>query len=202
MKSVVFDKKEVIPSKVICIGRNYVAHIEELENEVPEEPVIFIKPNSSVSNEILLPRWPCRYEGEISFMVKDGVIGGICFGLDLTLGEIQNKLKLKGLPWEKAKAFDNSAVFGEFVSFTGDVSKLRLELFINGELKQKGSVELMIYKPEELLGEIKKYFSLEDYDIIMTGTPAGVGPVKSGDRFLGRILEDGNILVEQEWFAK
>jgi 2-keto-4-pentenoate hydratase/2-oxohepta-3-ene-1,7-dioic acid hydratase in catechol pathway len=202
MKSVIFDKKEVIPSKIICIGRNYVAHIEELENEVPDEPVIFIKPNSSVSNEILLPQYPCRYEGEISFIIKNSIIAGIGFGLDLTLGEIQNKLKAKGLPWEKAKAFDNSGIFSEFVTFSGEVSKLGMELFVNGELRQKSSVELMIYKPEELLREIKKYFSLEDYDIIMTGTPAGIGPVNSGDRFIGKVFHNNSVLIEKEWIVK
>ncbi len=118
MKSVMFENKKVIPSKIVCIGRNYVEHIKELGNEMPSSMVIFNKPNSSVSDTLFEPANElCHYEGEISFLITNSKISGVGFGLDLTKRKIQGSLKEKGLPWERAKAFDNSAVFSEFVSF-------------------------------------------------------------------------------------
>ncbi len=198
MNYVIFNNEKVYPTKIVCVGRNYVEHIKELNNELPEDIVLFIKPNSSISLEIYKPKKTFRYEGEISFIIKEEKIVGVGFGIDLTLVEEQEKAKKKGLPWEKAKAFDNSAVFSEFVPID-DVLDLSMELYINNSLKQKGDISLMIFKPEDILKKIQKYFSLEDYDIIMTGTPKGVGSFSIGDKVKGRILKGNKVLVEKEW---
>jgi 2-keto-4-pentenoate hydratase/2-oxohepta-3-ene-1,7-dioic acid hydratase in catechol pathway len=202
MKSVFFDNEAVYPSKVVCIGRNYAAHIKELKNEVPKEPVFFLKPNSSISGEIHSGKTDeIHYEGEITFLLIAGKIRGVGFGLDLTKRGIQSKLKAKGLPWERAKAFDNSAVFSPFVSYEGNIGDLSLELYINGVLKQQGGYGLMLHKPEAIIREAGQIFSFEDCDLLMTGTPAGVGPVLRGDRFTGKIMEKGNVVVEHSWVA-
>jgi 2-keto-4-pentenoate hydratase/2-oxohepta-3-ene-1,7-dioic acid hydratase in catechol pathway len=200
MKSVKLDGKMIYPSKIVCIGRNYAHHIEELGNEVPDEPVIFIKPNSAISADIRLSGTDSiHYEGEMSFVFRGGGLAGIGFGLDLTKREVQNRLKAKGLPWERAKAFDGSAVFSDFVTFSGDISRLKLELYINGQLVQQAGYELMLYKPGEILAETESFLSMEEHDLIMTGTPAGVGALTPGDRFTGKIFEGDTLLVEGNW---
>lgn len=201
MKSVRFEKRYITPSKIICVGRNYVEHIKELGNEVPSSMVIFLKPNSSVSEEIFICSDKIHYEAEISFLIEGDKISGVGFGLDLTKREIQSKLKEKGLPWERAKAFNNSAVFSEFVKFK-DIDSLHVRLYINDELIQDGGVELMMYKPYEILKEIKSFMSFEDGDIVMSGTPKGVGVINSGDKFVGEILEDNRVLIQREWIVK
>ena len=203
MKSVNLDGKEISPSKIICIGRNYVAHIEELGNEIPREPVIFIKPNSAISTDIRSNETDeIHYEGELSLLVCSGELTAVGFGLDLTKRDLQSSLKASGLPWERSKAFDGAAVFSDFVTFNGRVNDLRLELHINDRLVQQGGCELMMYKPEEIMTEIKSFLSLEDGDLIMTGTPAGVGPVRRGDRFTGKILENEELIVEASWVVQ
>jgi 2-keto-4-pentenoate hydratase/2-oxohepta-3-ene-1,7-dioic acid hydratase in catechol pathway len=199
MNKIVLDNSEIFPSKVVCIGRNYMDHIAELNNEVPEEMVFFIKPNSAITNRLVFPKRQksCHYEAEISFLIEDNKITALAFGLDLTLREVQSKLKEKGLPWERAKAFDNAAVFSKFVSFSGDVSKLEIELYINDELKQKGDYSLMINKPDEIIKEAKSFLSFEDGDILMSGTPKGVGAFKIGDIFLGKILLNNETIIEE-----
>ncbi len=169
-----------------------------LQNEIPDEPVLFIKPNSALTETITLPETSCRCEGELSFLIKNGALGAVAFGLDLTLGEVQNRLKAKGLPWEKAKAFNGSAAFSPFVTFDSQ-AELQLELWLNGRLQQSGGVALMIHKPAEILTEIKRYFDLEDYDVVMTGTPSGVKELARGDRLHGMVKSGGRILVEREW---
>ena len=144
----------------------------------------------------------CHYEGEITFIVRNGKFVGVGFGLDLTLRDIQKRLREEGLPWEKAKAFDGSAVFSEFVSFNGDIMRLGVEFFINGELKQKGDVSLMINKPQEILDDAKRFFTFVDNDLLMTGTPKGVGTFNRGDEFLGRILYNNEVIVEKSWVVK
>lgn len=203
MKNIDLQGQNISPSKVVCIGRNYSEHIAELNNETPEEMVFFIKPNSAISQKLIFPKGheSCHYEAEISFLIEEGKISAVGFGLDLTLREVQSKLKQKGLPWERAKAFDNSAVFSKFVSFNNDISKLEVELYINEELKQKGDVSLMINKPCEIIDEAKSFLTFEDGDILMTGTPKGVGTFNIGDEFLGKILYDGEVLVEQKFKA-
>ncbi len=203
MNKILLDNNEIFPSKVVCIGRNYIEHIKELKNEIPEEMVFFIKPNSSISNKLIFPKNQnsCHYEAEISFLIKDNKISAVAFGLDLTLREIQNKLKQRGLPWERAKAFDGAAVFSKFISFKDDISKLGIELFINGELKQKGDISMMINKPLQIIKEANTFLSFEDGDILMSGTPSGVGEFKKGDIFVGKILFENKIIVEEEFFV-
>ncbi len=200
MKKVKFEDIELYPSKIVCVGRNYYEHIQELNNKVPDDIVFFIKPNSSISQDLISPSKRCRYEGEISFIIFDNQIKGVGFGIDLTLIDEQEKAKKEGLPWEKAKAFDNSAVFSEFKSIK-NIDNLEMELYINGQLKQYGNIDLMIYKPYDILEKAKKYFSFENGDILMTGTPKGVGLVNKGDRYVGKILKDGLVVVEKEWFV-
>ncbi len=203
MNSIKLDGNKVTPSKIVCIGRNYVEHIEELNNEVPSEPVIFIKPNSAISNEIYSGKTDTiHYEGEISFLVESSCITAVGIGLDLTKREVQTKLKAKGLPWERAKSFDNSAVFSEFVPFKGNMKDLSMELYINGALIQRAEYQKMLNKPNDILNEIKTFLTLEDGDLIMTGTPKGVGEIKTGDTFLGKIFEGDSLLVKDSWVVK
>jgi len=203
MKTVNFNSREIVPSKIICIGRNYVEHIKELNNEIPSSMVIFMKPNSSISSKLLTCRdEKIHYEGEISFMIFDGAIKGVGFGLDLTKRELQGRLKEKGLPWERAKAFDGASVFSDFVKLDGDTNSLHVKLFINNKLIQDGLVTHMLYKPEEMLKEISSFSTLEDGDIVMSGTPKGVGVVSKGDKFRGKIFKDDKLLTQKEWIAK
>ncbi len=201
MNKILLDNTEIHPSKVVCIGRNYTEHIAELNNETPDEPVFFFKPNSSISSEMIFPKGneSCHYEAEISFIIEENKISAVGFGLDLTLREVQSKLKKKGLPWERAKSFHNSAVFSDFVSFNADPSALEVELYINDELKQKGGVSLMITKPQEIIDELLTFSSFEDGDILMSGTPKGVGQFNIDDVFIGKILYDGKVIVEKRF---
>ncbi|QCI28841.1 fumarylacetoacetate hydrolase family protein [Caminibacter pacificus] len=187
-------------NKIVCVGRNYVEHIKELNNEMPSEPVYFMKPFSSVSEDIVLPGYsPMHYEGEICFLIGDRLKVG--FGFDFTLREIQSELKKKGLPWERAKAFKGAAVFSDFVEFE-NIEDLGLEVYKNDELIQKADVSLMMFKPWELFEDIDKIFGLNTGDIVMTGTPKGVGLVEEGDEFEGRILEKGRVIVSKKWKVK
>ncbi len=203
MKSVRLDGKDIYPSKIVCIGRNYVDHIEELNNAIPSEPVIFIKPNSSISNDIYFNQNDViDFEGEISFLIWSGKLCGVGFGLDLTKRAVQSRLKSAGLPWERAKAFDNSAVFSEFVRFNGDIQALKMALYINDRLIQQSGYEFMLNKPDSILREISNFLSFEDGDLIMTGTPKGVGTIQAGDTFSGKIFENERLIVEGHWVVK
>ena len=197
MRTITYNNKQITPSKIVCIGRNYVEHIKELNNEIPQNMVIFNKPNSSIANTLKYFSNDTRFEGEICFLIKDKKIDGIGFGLDLTKANIQNSMKKEGLPWERAKAFDSSAVFSEFISLKNkDISKLRMKLFINDELIQLATYDLMIYKPNDMVNEINSFMSLDDNDIVMSGTPKGVGTYKIGDKFVGQIYDENNLLLE------
>ena len=203
MKLVKFNDSAISPSKIVCVGRNYADHIEELNNEVPAEPVIFIKPNSSISQDIYLDDSDeVHYEGEICFLVESGTLTGIGIGLDLTKRKVQSELKSKGLPWERAKAFDNSAVFSQFVKFDGDFSSLSMKLFINDNLTQFANIDLMLYKPNDLLKDIQSFLSLEDGDILMCGTPRGVGEVKPDSTFHAQLIQQEHVMLEATWVAK
>jgi len=202
MKNITYNKTKIIPTKVVCIGRNYVEHIYELGNEIPSSMVVFNKPNSAITNKLFYHQTDTRFEGEICFLIENKSIVGIGFGLDLTHANLQNSLKQKGLPWERAKAFDNSAVFSKFVPFLGDMTKLNMKLFVNDKLVQFANYELMIYKPHTMIKEIESFMSLEDGDIIMSGTPKGVGNYNIGDRFRGEIFCDNELLVFGEWVVK
>ena len=202
MNSIKIDSERFTPSKIVCVGRNYLEHIRELGNETPDEMVIFNKPNSSISTTLHATRdgEPLHYEGEICFMLRDNSLYGVGFGLDLTRRELQSKLKARGLPWERAKAFDGAACFSDFVSLGNtDISGLSLQLEVDGDLRQDGGYDLMMHKPAQILAGIQSFMHLEDGDIIMTGTPKGVGQVTAGERFVGRILAAGRELVGQAW---
>jgi 2-keto-4-pentenoate hydratase/2-oxohepta-3-ene-1,7-dioic acid hydratase in catechol pathway len=185
--------------KIICIGRNYVKHIEELQNERPDEPVVFMKPDSAVllkQHPFVIPEFSDDIHHEIELIVKINKVGKyiepkfahkyydeISVGIDFTARDLQQKLKDKGLPWEKAKAFDGSAVIGEFVSKEKfqSVDNLNFELTNNGKVVQSGNSSLMLWKIDELIAAISQYFTLKIGDIIFTGTPEGVAQVKPND---------------------
>ncbi len=200
MNPINYDSHRIYPSKVVCVGRNYAEHIAELNNETPDKPVIFLKPNSAISGEIMTDQIDqIHFEGEISFLIFNGEISAVGFGLDLTKREIQSQLKSKGLPWERAKAFDKSAVFSEFVPITKGLADLRMELERNGKLVQHGGVNQMLNAPIDLFNEVASFMSWEDGDILMTGTPKGVGIVKKNDVFIGRLYNAEQLLITQKW---
>ncbi len=203
MKTVRVEGEEVAPAKIVCVGRNYVEHIHELGNEIPEEMVIFCKPNSAIGTTLSAMRQEVlHYEAEICFLVKDGALAAVGCGLDLTKRELQSRLKGKGLPWERAKAFDGAALFSPFVRLDDPEPVLNLELLVDGKLRQKGSTEQMIHKPDRILAEVSTFMSLDDGDILMTGTPAGVGPVTAGELFEVRLLAGDRQVVSCRWLAK
>ena len=203
MKSVKLNGIEIKPSKIVCVGRNYVEHIKELNNEVPTEPVIFLKPNSSIANFIKTSKTEeIHFEGELCFLIKEDEIFAVGFGLDLTKRSLQSVLKSKGLPWERAKSFDHSAVLSEFVICGEDISSYKMELYINDSLKQRANYELMINKPEDLIKEIQSFMTLEDGDVIMTGTPKGVGIIRAGEKFTAKIFCHEILIIEQSWIAQ
>lgn len=182
------------------MGRNFADHISELGNEVPDEMVIFAKPNSAIGDELQLSQGEeLHYEGELSFLVEGGELVAVAFGLDLTKRALQAKLKEKGLPWERAKSFDGSALFSPFVSLPSNLDSLELQLQLNGTTVQQGNVQQMIHQPLAILEEIRSFMSLNDGDIIMTGTPKGVGPISAGDQLHGKVLFEGVSLIEQSW---
>ena len=191
--------------KIICIGRNYTEHIEELDNEKPENPVIFMKPDSSVlikKNPFVIPSFSNDIHYEVEVLVKINRLGKhiqqkfahkyyseIGLGIDFTARDVQSHLKEKGLPWEKAKAFDGSAVIGEFYPKSQfDLKDLNFELHLNDQVVQKGNTSLMLWKIDELISYVSQFFTLKIGDLIFTGTPAGVGKVKIND-FLRGIIE-------------
>lgn len=203
----------ISPSKILCIGRNYVEHIHELSNEVPDEMVVFFKPNSAISPVLNSQHFNdnLHYEAELCFLYQNGGFSAVALGLDLTKRSVQSTLKAKGLPWERAKAFDGSAVFSDFVLIESHkIDHLSLTLSINDELTQQGGVSLMMIKPSQILKELTQFVSLEDGDIVMTGTPKGVGLVNLKDHFLGTVylLKTSNskvsqeVLISQQWVAQ
>lgn len=202
MKTVQIEKRAVTPSKIVCVGRNYVEHITELGNEVPDEMVVFCKPNSAISDVLYAElQEPLHYEAEICFIINDGALAAVGCGIDLTKRQLQSSLKGKGLPWERAKAFDGAALFGPFVPLPENSSELFVELNINGELRQRGSTSMMMYNPERILSVLKTFMTLEDGDIIMTGTPAGVGQIVAGDNFECSIVHGGKVITRASWKA-
>lgn len=193
--------------KIVCVGRNYANHIEELKNERPSEPVVFMKPDSAVllkQHPFVIPEFSEDVHHEIEIIVKINKVGKyieskfahkyydeISVGIDFTARDLQSKLKEKGLPWEKAKAFDGSAVIGDFVPKTDYVSmeNLNFELRNNNETVQKGNSEMMLWKIDELISHVSQFFTLKIGDIIFTGTPAGVAAVKPNDVLEGFLEE-------------
>ena len=204
MNTVIVNNQPVTPSKIICIGRNYVDHIHELGNEIPDDMVVFFKPNSAISDQLHSKHLqePLHFEGELCFVYQQGKFTAVGFGLDLTKRGLQSRLKTKGLPWERAKAFNGSALFSDFVAIDSIDDDLSLTLTINGELQQAGGVSLMMYKPAEILAELQTFITLEDGDIVMTGTPKGVGIIKKADTFCGKIMQNNKPLITKQWQAK
>jgi acylpyruvate hydrolase len=191
--------------KIIAIGRNYVAHIEELKNETPSDPVIFCKPDTAVLKDnapFYHPDFSQDIHHEVEVLLKISKEGKniapqfahkyyeeIGLGIDFTARDLQAKQKAKGLPWEIAKAFNDSAPISEFVpkSDYPDLKNLNFHLLVNGEMRQQGNTNLMLYDFDTIIAYISKFFTLKKGDIIFTGTPAGVSAVKIGDRLEGFI---------------
>ena len=190
--------------KIICIGRNYAKHIEELANERPENPVVFLKPDSSIlprKNPFFIPPFSSDVHYEVEVLVKINKVGKhiatrfahkyydeIGLGIDFTARDIQQQCKEKGLPWEKAKAFDGSAVIGDFYDKSNfDLENLSFKLFKNDKVVQDGNTKAMLWKVDELISYVSQYFTLKKGDIIFTGTPAGVGKVSENDILIGEI---------------
>ena len=201
--------------KIICIGRNYTDHISELQNEKPEDPVIFLKPDTSIllkKQPFFIPDFSEEVHYEVEVLVKIKKVGKhiqekfahkyydeIGLGIDFTARDLQQKLKEKGLPWEKAKAFDGAAVIGEkwlTKDSVADINMLNFSLKKNGETVQKSNTELMLWKIDELIAYVSQFFTLKIGDIIFTGTPAGVGKVSAEDRLTG-FIEDKQIFSIQ-----
>ncbi|NRA59913.1 MAG: fumarylacetoacetate hydrolase family protein [Psychrobium sp.] len=203
MNSVICNGKNIIPSKIICVGRNYAAHISELNNEVPDELVVFCKTNSAISTQLQsFSQEPLHYEGEICFIFQGGRFSSVGFGIDLTKRALQSTLKDKGLPWERAKSFDASAVFSHFVTIPQSDEELTLSLSIDKQLVQEGGESLMLHKPDIILAQLQSFMTLEDGDIVMTGTPKGVGEIVAGSTFSGNIKQGLTTLVTQNWIAQ
>ncbi|HGZ70645.1 MAG TPA: FAA hydrolase family protein [Nitratifractor sp.] len=199
MKSINFNGKSVVPSKVVCVGRNYVEHIKELNNEIPSQMVLFNKPNSAITDSLRYFSDTHRFECELCFLMQEGKISGIGLGLDLTDKKAQEYAKQKGLPWERAKAFDNSAVLSDFIEFNGNLEDLSFKLYINDNLQQEADFDLMIYKPLTIVKEVQTFMTLEENDIIMSGTPKGVGSYKVGDRFSAFLYESNQEILKVDW---
>jgi 2-keto-4-pentenoate hydratase/2-oxohepta-3-ene-1,7-dioic acid hydratase in catechol pathway len=189
--------------KIICIGRNYVDHIAELDNVRPDEPVVFLKPDTAIAQPNLpffIPEFSNEVHYEAEVLVRINRIGKhiqpkfagkyyseIGLGIDFTARDVQQQLKANGLPWEKAKAFDGSAFVGAWFDKVtlGDLTALSFSLYKNGEVVQEGSTSHMLWSIDALIGHVSQYFTLKIGDIIFTGTPAGVGPVAKNDRLEG-----------------
>lgn len=202
MKAVIVDEKQITPSKIICIGRNYVDHIAELGNEVPDEMVVFLKPNSAISTQLQsFHHEVLHYEAELCFLYQQGKFSAVAIGLDLTKRTLQAKLKKQGLPWERAKAFNGAAVFSDFVLIDEIENDLSLTLTIDDNLIQAGGVELMMVKPNDILTQLQDFIDLEDGDIVMSGTPKGVGKIVSGSQFVGKVICQDKTLVSATWLA-
>lgn len=191
--------------KLICIGRNYAEHIKELENERPDAPVIFIKPDSAIllkNQPFFIPDFSNDVHHEVEVLIKINRIGKhidkkfahkyyeeIGLGIDFTARDLQAKLKEKGLPWEKAKSFDGAAVIGSWINKKEflNVNNISFSLKKNGNIAQNGNTSHMLWKIDEIIEYVSKYFTLKIGDIIFTGTPAGVGSVVAGDKLEGFI---------------
>ena len=191
--------------KIICIGRNYTDHIKELSNEKPTDPVVFLKPDTSIllkGQPFFIPEFSQDVHHEVEILVRINRIGKhiqtkfahkyydeIGLGIDFTARDLQAKLKAKGLPWEKAKGFDGAAVIGKWLPKESlpHVDELNFSLTKNGKTVQSGSSRLMLWKVDELIAYVAQFFTLKIGDILFTGTPAGVGPVALNDNLVGTL---------------
>lgn len=201
--------------KIICIGRNYANHAKEMGSQIPTEPVFFCKPDTAVTkeNQVFIPDFTKDLHHEVEILVKINKVGKhineqfahkyyneIGLGIDFTARDIQKQCKEKGLPWEKAKAFDNSAVIStEFIAKTDlDLNNLNFSLKKNGETVQKSNSKDMLFSIDQIIAYISQFFTLKVGDIIMTGTPEGVGPVTISDKLEGFIEDKAMFEVEMK----
>lgn len=192
--------------KIICIGRNYAEHAKEMKSEVPTEPVFFMKPDTAILKDgeaFYFPEFTKDLHHELEVVLKISKVGKhieekyahkyydeIALGIDFTARDIQSKCKEKGLPWEKAKAFDHSAPVGDFLKLEKfqSVNALDFELKINGESRQKGNTKDLLFSFDQVIAYVSKFVTLKTGDLIFTGTPEGVGPVKVGDKLEGFLM--------------
>ena len=198
--------------KIICIGRNYADHARELGNQVPAEPVVFLKPQSAIlshKHPFYIPEWTQDVHHEIELVVKINRLGKtiseshasryydeVGLGIDFTARDIQTQLKAKGHPWERAKAFDGSAVVGQFMKLTDlgkEVQDLQFQLTNLGQVVQEGHTKDMLFSVDRLISEVSKFMTLKVGDLLFTGTPAGVAAVRPQDRLVGTL--EGNDLL-------
>ena len=200
--------------KIICIGRNYVDHISELNNERSSEPVVFMKPDTAVVLKkfpFVIPDFSNEVHHEVEILVKINKVGKyidakfahkyydeIGLGIDFTARDVQAKLKEKGLPWEKAKAFDGSAIIGDFLSKNdfSSLENINFELRNNSQIVQKGNTSQMLWKIDEIIAYVSQFFTLKKGDVIFTGTPAGVAKVNPDDVLEG-FIEDKQLFKIQ-----
>jgi len=213
MHTVNLGNSTIPVGKIICIGRNYAEHIKELGNKTPDQPVIFMKPATAIvatGGRVTIPPYSndCHHEIELAVLIgkeAKGIsaevaldhVAGYAVALDLTLRDVQNIQKEKGLPWEIAKAFDTSCPLSAFVSAEQikDPQKLQLKLTVNGEVRQDGNTSDMMRTVAELIATVSTYFTLEEGDIVLTGTPAGVSRIISGDQLEASIEQVGSLGV-------
>ena len=214
MHSVSLQGQQIPVGKIVGVARNYAEHARELGNPVPDRAVLFIKPASSIlpdGGTVVIPPGggDCHHEIELAVLIGQAGknlsadaalahVAGYGVALDLTLRDLQAELKAKGLPWEIAKGFDTSCPLSAFVPASGvaDLQRLRLRLTVNGEVRQDGSTADMLRPVAQLISEASAWFTLEAGDILLTGTPAGVGPIRSGDRLEAVIDGVGTLRVD------
>ena len=193
--------------KIICVGRNYFDHINELKNEKPDSPILFLKPETSIIQKkqpFFIPDFSNDVQYEVEVLIRINRLGKaispkfshkyydeIGLGIDFTARDLQNKLKKDSLPWEKSKSFDGSALIGNWINKKNidDLNNLDFSLTKNGDIVQKGNTSKMLWKIDKLISEISKFFTLKIGDIIFTGTPSGVGRVNENDNLVGYINE-------------
>jgi 5-carboxymethyl-2-hydroxymuconate isomerase len=213
MHTVELGGRSIPVGKIVCIGRNYAEHIKELGNKTPDKPVIFMKPATAIvasGGTIIIPAYSndCHHEIELAVLIGKearGVtpeealahVAGYAVALDLTLRDVQNVQKEKGLPWEIAKAFDTSCPLSAFVpaAEVADPQSLQLRLVVNGQVRQDGNTRDMMRTTAQLIAAVSAYFTLEEGDVLLTGTPAGVGRICSGDRLEAAIEQVGTLTV-------
>ena len=214
MKTAKLTTGQELPiGKILCTGRNYAEHIKELGNETPTAPVIFSKPASSVigdGEEIIIPTYSrdCHHEAELAVLIgasaKDvsqdqalNCVAGYGVAIDLTLRDVQAELKAKGLPWDIAKGFDTACPLSTFAPAgqVADPQQLRIRLTVNGQVRQNGTTDMMITPVAQLLSYLSGIFTLEPGDVILTGTPAGVSAIVSGDQLQAEVVDIAQLSV-------
>jgi 5-carboxymethyl-2-hydroxymuconate isomerase len=213
MHTVGLDGRDIPVGKIVCIGRNYAEHIKELGNKTPDKPVIFMKPATAIiasGGKIIIPAYSndCHHEIELAVLIGKEAktvsveraldhVAGYAVALDLTLRDVQSVQKEKGLPWEIAKSFDTSCPLSAFVpaAQVSDPQNLQLRLAVNGQVRQDGNTCDMMRTTAQLVAAVSAYFTLEEGDIVLTGTPAGVGRICSGDSLEATIEQVGSLTV-------